>query len=1117
MKKIIFALLALIPFVQSFGQSDDTTQYTYYRYSYGTRSDRIWTNKVLRAPLDTIYSKSGLAILAGTLYVGNGARWNQVTGGGGSSFDSLTTQGGVFHTGNFNDARYRQILDTAYAHLLMTRAWGYKIVDSLGANKMTNFGGAPGQLQGAFTAIPAATSYNTGTTYIAQDSGFLYVDTGSGGTRGWKLISSIPQTFNLYLKQGLKPFHNSTDTAAFGGSFTEDDTLDLGYHNLLWLHVQNEATPGSTDSLFIKLNNGKMMVVPAAAFVENNGASTGIKAGTFATRPTASNCQCYYWSTDSLFWSYDNGSWKDLKAGGITVTNTAGTGPATTASGNVLNVDTMRWAHIYNVKDFGAVGDGKRITDGAITSASHTFTSAMAGFTAADVGKIIRVPGAGSSGHDMLTTISAFTNSTTVTLTSAAATTVSSDTVMYGTDNTSFFQAAIFADSLNLGGKVYVPNGVYLFGGPLITSAFGGNPNSQLYFPVAPQGGPGFNRRTHYVIEGETPPNYQPAGFADSLVMLTGTVLYSMIDGSGNLPALFGTASSNAFFNSINYNNFTFRNLTIMVAQNIGNGGPSMGGINGYFMASLVTDNVGVYADGSIARSVKPTNEVAGICYSQKESEIQSVCSNTQVVGFKYGMIFFDGALINNGFAFICQHAFVFPSNAENIQANYLKAFWNINNIYFPNSTICGIIPSGTAYVNITNMQSEVFNAGVWYQYSFIVIDSGNNGHGNIGYTISQAGGTFNNGLYNVFGGSNILSQAIGSPAGTPGLDNVLATNNSSSHTIVLTGEQPNAPSFSAAFETLQPLSALNIMWGDNVLGTGGGSLMKYDTTGQAAWIQLVQGDILGRVAVSGSAGSSITPLNAFSFNLDKSGFIGGNGAAQGSTNGWLNWNTTGQFGVNTAYNSGAAMTLPASTTSVASMLINEGTPPTTTTDRIYAKSSDHNLYWAGSCVSCGATSPVIFSQTASGSAIASGTAATIFGTGTGSLTIAGGTLQVGQKITLHGYVQVSTAGSSPGGLTFSPVIGATGYSFATTPTTSLSNAVYEIELTYTVLTTGTSGTCFSVIKVIPNNAVPQMAQSGTLTINTTTSLTLDITGLWGTWVSGDTMNSLPSFTVEVK
>lgn len=58
------------------------------------------------------------------------------------------------------------------------------------ATKMTNFGGAPGQLQGPNASLPSATSYLTGTTYIAQDSGFQYVDTGSGGTRGWKKLAA---------------------------------------------------------------------------------------------------------------------------------------------------------------------------------------------------------------------------------------------------------------------------------------------------------------------------------------------------------------------------------------------------------------------------------------------------------------------------------------------------------------------------------------------------------------------------------------------------------------------------------------------------------------------------------------------------------------------------------------------------------------------------------------------------------------------------------------------------------------------------------------------------------------------------------------------------------------
>src|SRR2546425_409523 len=47
-----------------------------------------------------------------------------------------------------------------------------------------------------------------------------------------------------------------------------------------------------------------------------------------------------------------------------------------------------------NVKQYGALGDGKTVTDGAITTGTPTLTSATAAFTAADVGKLITVNGA---------------------------------------------------------------------------------------------------------------------------------------------------------------------------------------------------------------------------------------------------------------------------------------------------------------------------------------------------------------------------------------------------------------------------------------------------------------------------------------------------------------------------------------------------------------------------------------------------------------------------------------------------------------------------------------------------------------------------------------------------
>lgn len=67
----------------------------------------------------------------------------------------------------------------------------------------------------------------------------------------------------------------------------------------------------------------------------------------------------------------------------------------------------------------------KTSTDGAMTAASTTLTSASIGFSFADIGKNITVAGAGASGALLTTTITGFNSTTSVTLATAATTTVS--------------------------------------------------------------------------------------------------------------------------------------------------------------------------------------------------------------------------------------------------------------------------------------------------------------------------------------------------------------------------------------------------------------------------------------------------------------------------------------------------------------------------------------------------------------------------------------------------------------------------------------------------------------------------------------------------------------------
>ena len=126
-----------------------------------------------------------------------------------------------------------------------------------------------------------------------------------------------------------------------------------------------------------------------------------------------------------------------------------------------------------SVKDFGAKGNGVIITGStSITSGTAALTVAGATFTSADVGKSIAVPGAGAAGAALVTTISAYTSGTQVTLAANAGTTLSavSTKVTYGTDDTAAFQLActyMFSNNAT----VFVPDGVYVTSA-LITGTF---------------------------------------------------------------------------------------------------------------------------------------------------------------------------------------------------------------------------------------------------------------------------------------------------------------------------------------------------------------------------------------------------------------------------------------------------------------------------------------------------------------------------------------------------------------------------------------------------------------------------------------------------------------------
>lgn len=167
--------------------------------------------------------------------------------------------------------------------------------------------------------------------------------------------------------------------------------------------------------------------------------------------------------------------------------------------------DGVNYPWVFNILDYGAVGDGKMVRDGSISSGSNVLNCATSNpFTAGDVGKSIMIKGASTLQQTTLvTTITGFNSSSQVTIGSNAATSISNALVMFGTDDTTEIQAAMdaaVAYALAHSGNAVVmvppaPGAFYAIAGALNTSR---NGNAQLAF--APQ--PATARKVSISIEG---------------------------------------------------------------------------------------------------------------------------------------------------------------------------------------------------------------------------------------------------------------------------------------------------------------------------------------------------------------------------------------------------------------------------------------------------------------------------------------------------------------------------------------------------------------------------------------------------------------------------------------
>jgi hypothetical protein len=169
-------------------------------------------------------------------------------------------------------------------------------------------------------------------------------------------------------------------------------------------------------------------------------------------------------------------------------------------------------------------------------------TTASAPFTPAMVGQSIRVVGAGAAGADLLTTISAWTSASAVTLTANAGTTVARSGAIFGTDDTASLIACLnaagaYAAAGNGAAEVVCRPVIYVLAtAPTVGGAFQGN--CVIPIPQPAFGGP----KTKLIIRGTsrdaaTLPTYQ------QMIPETSGACFAYIGPAGTNSGVYGAAS----------------------------------------------------------------------------------------------------------------------------------------------------------------------------------------------------------------------------------------------------------------------------------------------------------------------------------------------------------------------------------------------------------------------------------------------------------------------------------------------------------------------------------------------------------------------------------------------
>ena len=279
-----------------------------------------------------------------------------------------------------------------------------------------------------------------------------------------------------------------------------------------------------------------------------------------------------------------------------------------TTSAYVSAVNAGAW--VFDVRTYGAVGDGQAATDGAITSGQAVLTCATSRpFKPTDVGKAIMVKNALSSGATTLvTTIKSYTSASTVVLNASATNTVTGALVMWATDDTAAIQATINAafayGQANGTGIVWVPpTGSGLFygvGGPLVAGG-ATKANGQLVIPIQAT----TSGKVCLIILGATDggatrhweqkiPQLAGSTLVSFGVFASSTAQTNALNANGQAAVISGQTGANGYgTDALLYNNVLLRLQNIQVYTTHSLNGWTYGALNAHGLSACALENFG--------------------------------------------------------------------------------------------------------------------------------------------------------------------------------------------------------------------------------------------------------------------------------------------------------------------------------------------------------------------------------------------------------------------------------------------------------------------------------------------------------------------------------------------